>query len=431
MQVETSPANPPVQVVSPEAAGELETNIFGKPPEFLPAWTPGPPSRQEDLSGVELEVIDLARKGDRRRFLDMVKPIYAGDPNFVMPLYFERMRFLDPNHNVGLRDIEMLPLLAKRNGKIVGRMTAHIDRDYDAYHQTKAGWFGFFECVNDRKVAHALFDRGIRWLVEKGAQEVIGPLNFTTNHQAGLLVQNFDRPPAVEMTYNPRYYQELVESYGFGKAKDLYAWWIDVSDGVENKKVARIHKIAQRIAQKEGVKLRTLRLKDFEGEASRLFELYNRAWQKNWGFVPLDREKFFYLMKDLKEVVEEKLIFFIEVGDKPVAFSCTLPDINEALPKDGKLFPFGWLEFLRNKKKIKHGRLFTLGVLPEYRKRGLETLLFIETAVRAKELGYSSGEIGWTLEDNVLINKAIEQMDGRLDRVYRLYGLDLRAPAST
>jgi GNAT superfamily N-acetyltransferase len=429
MQMESRPSDATAQVVSPEAAGEVETNVFGKPPEFLPQWVPAPPSRVDDFAGVELVVIDLNRKADRKLFLDMAKPIYAGDPQFVMPLYFERMKFLDPQQNVGLSGLEILPLLAKQNGKVVGRITAHIDRDYDAYHQTKAGWFGFFECINDRKVAHALFDRATRWLRDKGAVEVIGPMNFTTNHQAGMLVQNFDRPPAVEMTYNPRYYQELVESYGFGKAKDLYAWWIDVSDGIENQKVARIHKIAQRIASKQGVKLRTLKMKDFNAEAERLFELYNRAWQKNWGFVPLNREKFFHQVKDLKDVADERLIFFIEVNGSPVAFCCTLPDINEALPKDGKLFPLGWLEFLRNRKKIKHARLFTLGVLPEYRKRGLETLLFIETAVRAKELGFHSGEIGWTLEDNVLINKAIEQMDGRLDRIYRLYGFDLRNEA--
>jgi len=353
----------------------------------------------------------------------MVRPIYAHDKNFIMPLFHERMKFLDPQNNCALKHFEIKTLLAYKNKRVVGRITAHIDRAYNRYHGTdKTGWFGFFECINDRKVAHTLLAEASNWLRSQGCKEIIGPMNFSTNHQCGLLIENFERPPVIEMTYNPRYYEELITSFGMSKAKDLYAWTIDVSQGMENKKVARIEKIAQRVRKRNSVSIRQADLSRFDDEVRTLFSIYNRAWQKNWGFVPVDEAEFKNIAADLKPILRKELVLFVEVNAKPVGFSVTLPDVNQILPKNGHLFPFGWFKLLTQLKKIDFARLIVLGIEPEYRKRGLETLLFIETALATKRLGMRGGEIGWTLEDNELINNAIRQMDGKLDRTYRLFG---------
>lgn len=427
--------NPEIRAVTEAPVGEpaaatpaVEEHPFGAPPKDLPPLEPAPPSRIVDVSAVEIERVDLADATQRKRFLDVVKPIYAGDRNYIEPLRMERMEFLDTKKNIGLKDIDAFVMLAKSGGKVVGRMTAHVDHAYDRYHGTRSGWFGFFEAVNDRKVAHAMFDAGTKWLRTKGAVDCIGPMNFNTNHQCGLLVQNFERPPVVEMTYNPQYYEELITSYGFAKAKDLYAWWIDVSQGTDNPKVGRIAKLAERVKKREGVTIRHMELKRFDQEVALMFRLYNQAWQKNWGFVPVGEEEFVHIAKNLKPIVAEKLLLVVEVKGQPAGFCVTLPDVNEWMPRDGSLFPLGWVGLLKGVTKLhkyRQARLMVLGMLPAFRKRGLESLLFLETALRARALGMNAGEIGWTLEDNWLVNRAIESMDGKLDRVYRLFGLRL------
>lgn len=421
------PQAPEVPTAPPEAEATAalprEDHPFGAPPQDLPPYEPPAPTRIVDVTGVRLETIDLAKSSDRRRFLDVPGPFYAGDPHYIEPLRMERMQFLDTGKNVALKDIEMVALIAHVGGRPVGRITGHVDRAYDRYHETRAGWFGFFECTNDRKVAHALLDAACQFVKQKGATEIIGPMSFTTNHQCGLLVENFDRPPVVEMTYNPRYYEELITSFGFGKAKDLYAWWIDVAAGTANPKVARIAKLCERVKKRDGVTIRNVSTKNFAAEVETMFSLYNAAWQKNWGFVPVGHDEFVHIAKNLKPVVREELLLVVEVKGRPVGFCVTLPDVNQAMPRDGRLFPFGWAKLLFGLKKVNTARLMVLGMIPEFRKRGLEALMFIETALRAHKLGMSSGEIGWTLEDNWLVNSAIESMDGKLDRKYRLFGM--------
>ena len=402
-----------------------EEHPFGKPPENLPSRLPAPASRKTSRANVEIVRIDLAKKADRKEFLDVVIDIYQGDPNFIRPLYFERMKFLDTAHNIALRNLTMQAFIAKRNGRAVGRITAHIDRAYDAYHGVKAGWFGFFECIDDRDVAHALLDEAVNYVAKEGATEIIGPNNFTTNHQVGCLVENFSRPAFIEMTYNPSYYEALITSYGFGKAKDLFAWWIDVRKGLEDPKIKRFYDISEKVKKRAGLTIRGADMSKFEEEVALVFRLYNECWQKNWGFVPVNEEEFKMIANDLKQVIIDSLVLIVEDKGKPVGFSVTVPNVNAVMPKDGKLFPFGWYPLAFGMKKIKEARLITLGVQQTHRKRGVESLLCIETALRCKELGITGGEIGWTLEDNDLVNRAAESMGAKLDRKYRLFGLKI------
>lgn len=400
---------------------------FGAPPADLPKLLPGPSSRTPNPGDIRIDVLDLARKRDRARFLDVAEAIQGDDPNFIAPLRMERMKFLDTAHNAGLASLEMKVMVAVRAGRDVGRITAHIDRAYDAYHKVKAGWFGFFESIDDKQVAHALLDEAVKWAHQQGAHEIIGPNNFTTNHQIGLLVENFDLPAFVEMTYNPPYYEALIASYGFGRAKDLYDWWIDVTNGTDDPKIKRYYEVSQKVKKRYGLRLRHPDMSIFEKEVALVFRLYNECWQKNWGFVPFNESEFKTLASDFKPIIDPNLVSIVEDKEgKPVAFAFAVPNVNEVMPKNGRLFPFGFWKLLTGMKKIKHGRLIVLGVVPGYRQRGIEGMMCIETALRARERGMMSGEVGWTLEDNTPINRVIEAFGGKLYRKYRLLGLDLR-----
>lgn len=375
--------------------------------------------------GIEVEPLDLGRRRDRHRFLDVSAPIYRGDPHYIEPLRLERMRFLDVRRNAGLCDVEVHALLARRGRTSVGRITAHIDHAYDRMHGAGTGWFGFFESIDDPDVAHALLAAATRWLAAKGAREAIGPMSFNTNQQSGLLVENFDRPPTVEMTYNPPYYERLITSFGFAPLRDLYAWWIDHPDPLANPRVARIARIAERVKRREGVTVRPINMRRFAEECAMLFAIYNRAWRRNWGFVPINEAEVEHFARTMKPIGHPELVLILEIGGRPVGFSLTLPDVNAALPRNGRLLPFGWMTLLMGLRRIPHVRLIALGIEPAYQRRGLESLLFVETALRAHALGIPRGEIGWTLDDNVLINRAIQSMDGRLDRRYRLFRMSL------
>ena len=421
-----------MELESPEAAKRRgveddEAFRFGRPPENLPSINDAVPTRETDFGTVRIEKLDLANKSERARFLDSADALYEGDPNYIAPLKMHFMRFLDPKTNPAFEALDVQAFIALKDGKFAGRITAHYDRNYARYHETETGFFGFFESINDRKVAHALFSAATDWCRERKCVEIFGPMNFTMSHQVGLLVQNFDRPPFIEETYNPRYYVELVESYGFAKAKDWLVWWIDIGAGMETENRKRVARIAERIRKREGLTLKTIDLSKPEQEIKKLYELYLACWQKNWSFVPLSEKEFSWLAQDLKNVAIPEMIMFVEVEGRTVGFSATLPNVNEKLPKNGRLFPFAWMKLLFGGiKKAKAARLYTLGMLPEYRKRGLEALMFTETVLRGQKVGFMGGEIGMTLEDNTLINRSIESMDGHIDRTYRIFGMRLQ-----
>lgn len=408
------------------AQADAEAYRFGRPPESLPSYLPAPASRRESSSAIEIETIDLANRKDRKIFLDLADPIYAGDKNYISALRMHFNKFLNPKDNPSYSHLTVRAFIARKEGKAVGRITAQVDQHYIDYHGSKTGFFGFFECIHDEPTAHALLDAAISWLHAQGIEEIFGPMNFTTNHQCGLLVDNFDRPPYVENTYNPPFYEALLTSYGFGKAKDLLIWMVDTADGMDTPKRKRIQKVADRIRKREGITVRPVSFKDQKAEIARMYDLYMRSWERNWGFVPLAKEEFDFLMADLKMVAREELVLFVEVDGKPVGFSATLPNVNEKMPKNGKLFPLNWMKML-TLKNTTSGRLITLGMLPEYRKRGLEAIMFSETLIAARKLGWKSGEVGWTLEDNDLINRAIESMEGWIDRRYRILGMKINS----
>lgn len=384
---------------------------------------PAEPSTAAPLPAVppDVAVTPVRSSGDKLAFIRMAYSIYQGDPNWVAPLEMERKDFLDPKKNPFFEFGEVELFLARRGGQVVGRIAAVRDPHYNEFHGTNEGFFGLFECIDDAGVARALFDAASQWLRSKGFNKVLGPMNFSTNQEVGLLVEGFT-PPAILTTYNPPYYAALIEANGFTKAKDLFSF--ELSSSVQPpEKVARI---AEKIRQREGVTVRPVNLKNFEAEVKLLKGIYNAAWEKNWGFVPMTDHEFDHLAREMKQIVRPELVLIAEVKGEPVAFSMTLPEANEALKAaNGRLttfgLPIGLAKLLLASRKIRRLRLVTLGIKEGYRRRGLDAILYLDTLRTAHQLGYEGGEISWTLEDNHLVNRAIESMGGKRSKTHRIY----------
>ena len=373
-------------------------------------------------SPVDVVVTPVQSSSDREEFIRFPYALYSSDPNWVPPLMMERRDFLDPRKNPWFDFGKVELLLARRAGKVVGRIAGVNDSRYNEFHKTRLGFFGMFECIDEISVARALFDAAGAWNRSRGFDQMLGPLSFSTNYECGVLVEGFDAPPVVMMAYNPRYYPKLYQSCGFEKAKDLWAFELSSSVNAPEKVV----RISEKIRQREDVTVRPLNLNDFEGEVRRIKAIYNSAWERNWGFVPVTDREFDHLAREMRPLVVPELIFLAEVKGEPVAFSMTIPDANFALrAANGRLtrfgLPTGLIRLWLASRKIKRVRLITLGIKDGYRKRGLDAILYLETLRAARALGYTGGEISWTLEDNHLVNRAIEVMGGRRYKTYRLY----------
>jgi hypothetical protein len=372
----------------------------------------------ERHSMATITIRPVLTKSDTKKFIDFYYALYANDPMFVPPLRMDREKLIDKKKNPFYSHSQMELFLAERNGEVVGRIGAIVNDNHNKEHNDKVGFFGFFECVNDQDVANALFDEAKKYLRSKGMNAMRGPANPSVNDEYGLLVDGFDRPPVVLMTYNPKYYEDLISNYGLKKEKDLYAYILD-QNTVYTDKFNRANEI---VKQRNSLTFRPINMKDFKNEVRRIKEVYNAAWQYNWGAVAMTDAEFDALADDLKMVVEPELVLIAESKGKMVGFGLSLPDINVRLKdnKNGGLLG-GILRLLVFKKKIDLVRIIVLGVIPEFQKSGAAGVLFYETAVRAKKLGYQYGEASWILEDNVMMNRAAETMQGKRYKTYRIY----------
>lgn len=308
--------------------------------------------------------------------------------------------------------------LAERDGEVVGRIAAIINDNHNKEHNENIGFFGFFESYNDQSVANALFDAAATWLRSKGVTAMRGPASPSVNDEYGLLIDGFQYPPAILMAYNPPYYQTLIETYGFTKAKDLYAYYV-CDEKVFTDKLTRVSEI---VKNKSGVVFRSLDMKRFDEEVKIIRELYNRGWEHNWGDVPMTEEEFAYVAKDLKAIVDPELVIIAEVRGMPVGFGMSLPDYNMILKENKR----GWLipaiiRMMLFKKRIDFIRIVILGVVPEFLNSGIGGVLFYETARRAVKQGYPRGEASWVLEDNVMMNRGAELLRGERWKTYRVY----------
>jgi GNAT superfamily N-acetyltransferase len=338
----------------------------------------------------------------------------------VPPLLFDRKRFLNRDRNPFFKHAEAEFFLAWRGQTPVERISAHIDRHFNEFQHHDWGMFGFFECENDPEAAQALLSSAEEWLRARGRDRMVGPMDFTTNDECGVLVEGYDRLPTVLTNWHHPYYPGLLEGAGLTKAMDLYMWSLDVADR------AAVHpaiwRIAAEVESKYGITVRNMRKKDMEAEIGRFLEVYNAAWERNWGFVPLTEEEVRHYAKDLKPVLDENWAFIAEKDGEPVAAALTLPDYNQVLRHmNGRIFPFGWAKALWYRRQIDRVRVFALGVKPEYQHTGVGAKLYEMHWEAGERTRQGRGETGWTLESNKAMNRAMERMGGKVVRRYRVY----------
>ncbi|MCX7702999.1 MAG: N-acetyltransferase [Planctomycetota bacterium] len=354
-----------------------------------------------------------------KKFLRLPWKIYAKDANWVPPLLGTLKPFFTGVHPF-LQHGEILPYVAlNQRGVCVGRIAAVINQNHTRIHNDRTGFFGFFECVDDAEVAGALLAQAAEAVRKRGCLSIIGPSSPTTNDECAMLVDGFDSPPTFMMPYNPPYYSRLLEASGFAKVKDIVSYIIYDTTQLPPK----LFKVAEMARKKAELTIRPVKMSRLQEELLKVKEIYNAAWEKNWGFVPMTEAEIDYMAKELKKILRPELVLIAEGQSEPAGFSLTVPDIYQALiyVRSGKLFPFGFLKFLLNQKKIRRVRVMAMGVKERFRVRGIDAVFYAETFQRGKELGYKEGELGWVLEDNLIMRQTIESIGGRLFKTYRFY----------
>jgi GNAT superfamily N-acetyltransferase len=377
------------------------------------------------VNAAPVRVTIATSRADLRKFVDLPWRLYAGDPCWVPPLKKQVLGYLDLKHPFyanGAAEREVF--LAWRGTRVVGRIVAITNRAYNTFHKDRSGFFGFFECEDDPATANELVAAAAGWVKARGCDALAGPMNPSTNYEAGLLVHGFDTPPCVMMTYNPPRYAELLEGTGLSKVKDLDAY----QSPVHPKSLDRLQKFAERTRQREPhLLVRDPDLKDFVAEVAIVRGIYNQAWEKNWGFVPASEEEFAWLAKELKPLVDPPLLRIAFMDGKPAGFLLAIPNVNPALAVlNGTLTnPIRLLRATLIGRRRDGLRVITMGVKEEYRRRGIEGVMFYEGLKAALERGYKWSEYSWILEDNELAKRTVRLMDAVRSKTYRVYSKPL------
>jgi len=381
------------------------------------------------MAGVSIRTVKSRR--DLKRFVKVPFAVHRGHPQWVPPLVFERMEFLDRRKNPFFDHAEVELFIAERDGEPVGRISAQLDRRWDEFQGGSDAMFGFFETIDDREVSDALLDAASGWAAARGRTRILGPMDFTTNDELGILIEGFERTPMILESWHPPYYQGRIEARGdFEKTMDLLMWELNFGDLKEGEQFdPSIHAAAEKALREEGVVIRNMRKREMADEVRRFSEVYNEAWGDNWGFVPVSDAEADFQAKALKQVIDEEWAYMAEKDGEVVGAALTLPDINQVTAKlNGRLLPFGWLRFLLGRRRIDRLRVFALGVKNDYRHSGVAAGLYLkhlETAARPGAI--EGGHMGWILETNGPMNRAMEGMGGKVVMRYRLYERALAA----
>ena len=368
-----------------------------------------------------LEIKEVLNSSDLNKFIDFPHDLYKGDSNYVPEIYLAMKDHLNQAKNPYFKHSTAAFYLAYWEGKIVGRISATINTNYNKFHNSNVGWFGFFDCIENYEVASQLLNTAKSYIKTNGAESMLGPANLTTNDTAGLLIDGFDSPPVVQMTYNKKYYPLYFDTWGLKKEMDMFAYFIPTV-GVNEKALQLSERIQARLEDK-GIKFRNVNMKKFKAELDGIHSIYNQAWENNWGFVPTTKEEFDFIGEGLKLAVDDRYVFIAEDAGKIIAFAVGLPDLNEIAIKlkKGRILPFGIFKLLFGKKKVSKIRIILLGVIPEYRKMGIEAVFFANFISKAKQNGLLGGEASWVLESNEMMVKAAEHLNGKKYKTYRIY----------
>jgi hypothetical protein len=378
----------------------------------------------EEPGAAKIDLKPVRTSGDRHRFIEFPYQLYRGDTHWIAPLRMAQKDILNTKRHPFYKTSDVEMFLARRDGRVVGRIMAILNRAHNEFHNERAGFFGFFEVENDEQAAGALLGAARDWVLGRGAVVIRGPVNPSTNYECALLVEGFDLDPMVMMTYNPPYYAALLEGYGMKKAMDLYAYDIAADYFNHSNKLQRV---AERLRKKSNIRVRTVNMKDFKNEVEIIRRVYNDAWSRNWGFVPMTEEEFDHLAKDLKQIVDPRVVLIAEQafdGSAPraVGFLLAVPDLNRALKKiSGRLLPLGLLKLLWHSRKISSIRVITMGGILEFQNLGMGSIFLDEIYRRGPAAGFPTGEMSWVLENNVMMNRAAELIGGRRTKTYRIY----------
>ncbi len=370
----------------------------------------------------KMKIIKADTREQFKRFLRFPWKVYSKNSPWVSPLISDAERILSENKNpFWMHAKKQLFLAYDDNNNVIGRIAAIIDYNYITFQDDKCGFFGFFECYDDDEAAGSLLSAAENWLKEQNIDKMIGPMNPSTNDECGFLSEGFDMPPSLMMVYTPRYYLRLVEQYGLKKIKELYAYDMDVS---EDSRINRLERVVAAVKKKlPTLEIRTVQESSFEKDLKTVKSIYNRAWEKNWGFVPWSDEEFTDLASKLKILIIPQMVIIAEVAGSPVGMLISVPDYNYVLKKlNGRLFPFGIFKFLYYRKKIDSLRLMIMGVIKEYRHKGIEAVMYEKGLKNALKIGYKHCELSWVLENNVMTKRSAEMMKGRIYKKYAIYG---------
>jgi GNAT superfamily N-acetyltransferase len=353
------------------------------------------------------------------RFIRLPFRLYRDDPRWVPPLVSAERKMMDPKRNPFYDHAEAAHFMIERDGQLVGRISAIDNKLHNQVQEQKTGFWGYFESENDSEISARLFDAAAAWLRGRGLHRMLGPVNPSINDPSGLLVDGFEWSPFVMMTYNPRFYSRLAEAAGMTKAMDLLAYIITNTELDR----ARIDRVAELIRKRSEVSLRPVDLTRMDRELDIIKDIYNDAWEKNWGFVPMTEAEVRFQADDLKSILLPEFAYIAEIKGRPVGFAFALPDINIILKKcRGSLLPFGWWHFLKfNLRKIPTIRIVALGVRKEHHKSGIGTLFYQRIIEEGLKRNYTAAECSWILENNDLMNRPIQQMGGKPYKTYRLY----------
>ncbi len=376
-----------------------------------------------------LRITPVETERDRLALITFPWKVYRHDRYWVPPLISERKAFLDPKHNPFFEHAQVQLYLARRGDDVVGTVGSFTNRLYNEFQQTNVGWFGFFEVLPDAEAAAGLLEAAQAWARQAGHTSLLGPAQFSTNDEVGLLVDGFDDRPRILMTYNPPYYVDFLEAAGFRKAMDLLAYSADLdqlraSGGIPPK----VRRVVEKVKSRGQFHVRSMQMREFDEEVERVKRIYNQSWVRNWGFVPMTDAEIERLGEQLKQILDPDLVAMVEVDGQVVGFGLTLPDLNEPLlrayPRPGWPEPLTLLKMLwhwKVRRQVRWIRAFALGVLPDYRGTGVDALLYFHTLERALSKGYRAVEMSWLLESNEMVLRSAELFGGQRYKTYRVY----------
>lgn len=386
------------------------------------------------MPSLPIDIVEAVTPQQRTEFIHFQWKPYAGNLYWVPPLISERQVFADKARHPFHRHSEVALFIARRGGQSVGTIAAIINNRHNQTHNENIGFFGVFECIDDYAVAEKLLSTARDWVKARGKTAIRGPMNYSVNEECGLLVDAFDSPPCILMTYNPPYYKDFIERFGFTKAMDLFQMHLDVAKIPDAEQVMdpRLVRVTRKLQVRNKIRLRPVNLKNFDAEVVIIKSLYIQAWEKNWGNVPMTDEEIDYLGHNLKQFVDPDLVLIAEANGEPVGLALCLPDMNtplrKAYPRPG--VPEWWtlIKFFYHwklRREIDTLRVVLLGVLEKYRRQGIEAMLYMEIARRALPKGIHRAECGWVLESNDLMRNGIEGVGGKINKTFRVYELPL------